>query len=308
MPLDSYPTTFIDSVTGNTVYCADINDIVEINGENYVYVTTKQNNTPFKIKQSQLSWIMNNVAEKLTPRNYKNIYPDQVNCIVNYDIVETDWIIKRWLPYDQQKMNDWYNDLIEKYKEWIWTYEKHKEHWQYDPNEIIGQFMQADSSWLMLTWGDDTKGPVPWLRYIAKPEYDTDMPRNIYLPEYGDYNKTMGARECFTGYARDIIENIPGGPHDIQVAIHTPGTKLPVHQDLPDKFRFHIPIITNSDAIFIAENKEIHLPADGWIYLVNTSILHSVDNRGNSDRVHIYGSVWTHQILDLDLDSLETIL
>lgn len=300
--------TFINTENGETLLCENTN-IEEIrNGVKFIRVLKKHNLESVYVERDKLNYIPHNVAKKLVPSNYGNRFPDQVNCIINYELVNTDWTIKKWFRYDQKKLVQWYNDFIVKYSDWKWTYGIHKNQWQYDPQETIGNFIKEDTSWIMLTWGDDRKGPVPWLRYIAKPEYGSDMPKNLDEDEFGQTDKNLGARECFDGYAREIVDNMPCGPHDIQVSIHTPGTKLPPHQDLPDCFRFHLPIVTNSDAIFTIEGKDIHIPADGWAYLVNTTKLHSTDNKGDQDRVHIYGAVWSHQVLELDLENLETVI
>jgi hypothetical protein len=220
----------------------------------------------------------------------------EVDCIFDYPVVETGWIVRRWFPVDMDKLLAWHNDLMRDYGDWVWKYGDHNFMWKYDANEKTGNLLKDDTAWIMLTWGDDTKGPVPWMRYIAKPEFNSKMPRNTKM-----FNEGLGARECLSGYGLELLEKMPAAPHDVQVAIHTPGTKLPEHQDGPDKFRFHIPILTNSDARFVINGQDIHLPADGWCYLVNTTYLHSTDNKGNTDRVHIYGNIWANDILNLDL-------
>jgi hypothetical protein len=238
------------------------------------------------------------VIENTSP----NPLSSKVDCITDYPVVDTGWIIKKWFPVDQQKIINWYHATKKEYEDWFWTYGKHKDMWKYDANKLTGNGIQEDTSWLMLTWGDDRKGPVPWLRYIAKPEYDAVMPRNIN-------NESLGARECCTGYALEIFNSMPCPPHDIQIAVHSPGTKLPPHQDGDDKFRFHIPIITDNAARFIINGHDLHLPADGWCYLVNTTYLHSTENHSSIDRIHIYGNIWTKDVLSLNnLDDLETIL
>jgi hypothetical protein len=222
------------------------------------------------------------------------IVPDAIR---DYPIIETEWLVKRWLPVDTTRLIDWYNDLVSEYQSWIWTYGKHKEMWKYDVNEKLGEHLKPDTGWLMLTWGDNTEGPVPWLRTIAKDEYAVPMPKYDLSP-----------RKCFTGYALDFIKSFPVQATDIQVAIHSPGTKLPQHQDEPDCFRFHIPIITHPDARFIINGHDIHLPADGWVYLVNTSYPHETINNSEIDRVHIYGNVPTVDILSQNLNQMETIV
>jgi hypothetical protein len=227
----------------------------------------------------------------------QNKLSKQVDCIKDYNELDTGWLIKRWLPVDQAKIESWYSDLLENYGDWVWTYSKHKNMWKYDPNEELGKFMADDASWLMLTWGNDTKGPVPWMRAIAEDKFNPTMPHD-----------SLGARECFTGYALEVVQNLPARARDIQVSIHTPGTNLPPHQDSPEKLRFHIPIETNEQATFTIDGKKVHIPADGWIYLVNTTYLHSTTNNGCNTRSHIYGGVMTEDILNLDLQNCETFL
>ncbi len=239
---------------------------------------------------------------KVVDNNILNPLSEKVDCITNYPIIDTGWIIKKWFQVDQQKLIDWYYKTKTEYKEWFWKYGEHKNMWRYDPNDSTGNGLQNDTSWLMLTWGNDTKGPVPWLRYIAKPEHDADMPKNTN-------GEPLGERECCTGYALEIFNIMPCPPHDIQIALHTPGTKLPPHQDGDNKFRFHIPIITNPDARFIINGHDIHLPADGWCYLVNTTYLHGTENRGTTDRAHIYGNIWLKDVIKLsNLNDLEKVL
>jgi hypothetical protein len=221
------------------------------------------------------------------------IVPDAIK---EYPIIETDWRIKRWLKIDQQLLLTWYEELLNNYSDWKWEYGKHNYMWKYDPQEKIGSYFQSDTAWIMLTWGDDTQGPVPWLRTITKDEYNAQMP-----------NHELAPRECFKGYALDVISNFPVLTSDVQVALHTPKTRLPEHQDSPEKFRFHIPILTNPDAKFVIDGKTLHLPADGWVYIVNTTYPHYTDNQGDTTRVHIYGAIDTEQTLKLDLINCETI-
>jgi hypothetical protein len=119
---------------------------------------------------------MNQIIE-----NYYDSNPlvDKVDCIFDHPVAETDWIIKKWFQVDIDRLIRWYKDLEENYGHWKWKYGNHKYMWRYDANNETGNPLKHDSSWIMLTWGDDTKGPVPWMRYIAKPEYDARMPQNL---------------------------------------------------------------------------------------------------------------------------------
>lgn len=254
--------------------------------------------------------IFDNVKQYLKPYPKNNLSDKVDGIIFDYDILDTGWLVKKWFRYDQDLLIKWYNDLLENYNDWRWEYGKHRYMWKYDPliNLENDAHLQDDTAWIMLTWGNDTPGPVPWLRTLTKDEYNAFMPRNTSESKLVKTPEGLGARKCFNGYLRNVIESMPCGPHDIQVAIHTPKTKLPKHQDTPDKLRFHMPIVTNPDARFIINDNDIHLPADGWCYLVNTSYLHSTNNKGSIDRTHVYGAVWTHELFNLNLDECETVI
>jgi hypothetical protein len=133
------------------------------------------------------------------------IVPDAIK---EYPVVETNWLIKRWIKVDQCQLLDWYEQLLTEYSDWKWEYGKHKYMWKYDPQEKIGEHFQPDTSWIMLTWGDDTPGPVPWLRTITKDEYNVQMP-----------SRSLSPRKCFTGYALDLISKFPITATDVNVLI-----------------------------------------------------------------------------------------
>ena len=256
-------------------------------------------------------WDFESVLEKLSNHKFRLVQHKQHNplasqltdCLFDYPIVDTGWIIKKWFKVDFERLKSWHKETMERYSDWVWRYGTHKYMWKYDPSDTIGKYFQPDTGWLMLTWGDNTPGPVPWLRTITKDEYNTTMPQNRI-----DHYQGLGARECCFGYGLEIFENMPIPPHDIQISIHTPGTALPPHQDEPDKIRFHIALETNPDAKFIINGIEFHIPADGWCYIVNTTYLHSTENRGTTDRSHIYGDIWMHDVVTLDLNNCETVL
>ena len=105
----------------------------------------------------------------------------------------------------------------------------------------------------------------------------------------------LNPRKCFTGYGLELVEKLSMRSKKWLVTIHTPGTKLITHQDSTDKIRVHIPIQTNEDSNWIIGGEEFHMEP-GWAYLVNTTIPHSVENKGSTNRIHLYGKVWTDDI------------
>jgi Aspartyl/Asparaginyl beta-hydroxylase len=49
----------------------------------------------------------------------------------------------------------------------------------------------------------------------------------------------------------------------------------------------HIPIITNPGCWFVYENRSFSMPADGTIYVVNSSRNHTFVNSGTKPRIHL---------------------
>lgn len=66
-----------------------------------------------------------------------------------------------------------------------------------------------------------------------------------------------------------------------------------------DKHRIHIPIKTNTKAIFHCGNEEVHMQA-GTCWLVNTkNYRHSARNNGAEDRIHLVIDVYDNEIARL---------
>lgn len=203
--------------------------------------------------------------------------------------VDLGWSVKRWFPVDIDKLRQWYTELETRFQHCKFVYENHKYMWRDDPGDsegIIGHKFMPDTAWYTLCWSKDIDGPLP-------PE------RGQALPEYQDYDDdSLCPRRCFFGYALEIVQSIPFKTKRWIVSIHTPGTRLITHQDSPEKIRVHIPIYTNNDSNWIIADEQYHLEP-GWAYLINTTLPHSVENTGNTNRIHLYGKIWTEDILNV---------
>jgi hypothetical protein len=217
--------------------------------------------------------------------------------IIEFPIIDTGWKIKPWFKIDLEKLRSWYEDLEKNYGDWKFIHGEHKWMWKEDPSDPTGEtghkFM-PDSAWYNLSWNPpDRQGVLPPERSNAKPEFkDTEED----VPE-------LFPRECFNGYMLEVGEEIASKVRTkkVIVSILTPGTILHTHQDAPDKFRFHIALYTNDNAYWIIDGERIQIPADGWVYLVNTSYPHSLYNEGDSPSIKIYGKIYTEDVLKLNL-------
>jgi hypothetical protein len=82
----------------------------------------------------------------------------------------------------------------------------------------------------------------------------------------------------------DIIQDVNG--ERARIMEMNPSTTYTVHRD--NSPRYHLALITNPNAYFLFPtlNEIIHIPADGCLYVVYTTILHSFVNCG-PDRTHL---------------------
>lgn len=195
-----------------------------------------------------------------------------------------------WFRIDIDRLIDWYNELEKNYSDWKFIIGENHHIWQepiIDENAVSGHYLPDSNSYYTLCWNDDSPGPKTFEQGCAKLEFrDND-------------NDELNPRECFKGYGLEIVQSLPVRSKKWAVTIHTPGTKLITHQDSPDKIRVHIPIYTNENSNWIIDGEKYHMNP-GWVYLVNTTLPHSVENNGSSDRIHLYGKVWTDEIRELN--------
>tara|TARA_B110000503_G_scaffold28131_1_gene44926 strand:+ start:9276 stop:9929 length:654 start_codon:yes stop_codon:yes gene_type:complete len=209
--------------------------------------------------------------------------------IEQHEVVDLGWTIKKWFPVDINEILAWYHNLESNYSDWKFIIGEQQHIWQFpisDPAAKTGHRFMDDTAYYTLCWNSTEPGPKPFEQGCAKEEYrDND-------------NDELNPRACFNGYALDIVQSMPIRSKKWLVTIHTPGTKLITHQDSPDKIRVHIPIHTNTDSNWIIDGEEYHMEP-GWAYLVNTTIPHSLENKGTTDRIHLYGKVWTDDVRQL---------
>lgn len=202
-------------------------------------------------------------------------------------IIDLGFDIIKIFEVDVVKIQQWYLDLEKNFGDWKFTLGDNHHIWQIpisDPTGITGHILPDETGYYTLCWNDNTPGPKPFEQGCAKPEYrDND-------------NDELNPRKCFTGYGLELVKKLPIKSKKWVVTDHVPGTKLITHQDSTDKIRIHIPIYTNNDSNWIINNKEYHMEA-GWGYLVNTTLPHGVYNNGTTNRVHLYGKVWTDDVL-----------
>ena len=211
--------------------------------------------------------------------------------IETHQPVDLGFDVLPWFAVDIDKLRAWYKDLETNFFDWKFLIGDNHHIWKesiVDMTGETGHVLPDETGYYTLCWNSDDPGPKPFEQGMAKSEYrDND-------------NDQLNPRKCFYGYGLDIVKSMPIRSKKWLVTDHVPGTRLITHQDSPDKIRVHIPIYTNKDSNWVINGKEYHMEP-GWAYLVNTTLPHSVDNRGSSHRVHLYGKVWTDDVKGLTL-------
>lgn len=206
--------------------------------------------------------------------------------INKYNSIDLGFVVKKIFDVDVSRIRQWYRDLENNYHDWKFVVGKNHHVWQVeisDPTGETGHIIPDETGYYTLCWNSDEPGPKPFEQGCAKLEYrDND-------------NDELNPRTCFTGYGLELVKQLPFKSKKWLVTDHVPGTQLITHQDSPDKIRVHIPIYTNNDSNWIINGEEHHMEP-GWAYLVNTSLPHSVANNGTTNRIHLYGKVWTEDV------------
>lgn len=74
-----------------------------------------------------------------------------------------------------------------------------------------------------------------------------------------------------------------------RVRINTLQSKraLTMHTDAESAIRFHVPLITNRDCMFIVEDETYKMPETGRVYTLDVTKRHTAINASREDRVHL---------------------
>lgn len=126
--------------------------------------------------------------------------------------------------------------------------------------------------------------------------WDTNNPG--YYKDVNSFKKQESIKELQDIY--DLLEKEYRGKVVRSELVNMFGnSRIRKHRDRTNMLflcrRIHIPIKTNKDTIFMV-NGEIESMAEGYIYEINNSKIHSVENKSNENRIHL--------IIDLLPDSI----
>ena len=99
--------------------------------------------------------------------------------------------------------------------------------------------------------------------------------------------------EGYQGYIAEVLDMIRDQgftPRRARVSLLRPSGATLLHSDAtPNVYmaRIHIPLWTNEQCIHSCEGYDLHMPADGSVYILWVNRLHQVKNRSTENRYHI---------------------
>lgn len=97
----------------------------------------------------------------------------------------------------------------------------------------------------------------------------------------------------YRGEFKKILDFFQGKVCRVRLARMMPKSNINLHIDYDPSyiFRYHLPLITEEQCVFIAEKHDkkyyFHMPADGRIFWLNTGVKHGVNHYGNHIRIHL---------------------
>lgn len=110
-----------------------------------------------------------------------------------------------------------------------------------------------------------------------------------------EHNKPTQACVGYIKEVLDDLENLGFFPRRARVSCLKSHCKSTVHKDSNGEqymARIHIPIITNKKCVHIAEGTNLHMPADGSVYIMWVNNWHQIRNDSDEDRYHIIMDAW----------------
>jgi hypothetical protein len=128
--------------------------------------------------------------------------------------------------------------------------------------------------------------------HIVSPGGQPNYPVHKFLNLSHSFEHANPTEGC-QGYIAEVMDVINGQgfyPRRARVSLLRPGGTTLLHQDAVGSVymaRIHIPLWTNQQCIHHCDSVDLHMPADGSVYILWVNRLHQVHNRSEQNRYHI---------------------
>lgn len=114
-------------------------------------------------------------------------------------------------------------------------------------------------------------------------------------------------------YIRSIVDSWKCEKESVRLLSLVPGSIIKPHKDLgcsyaEGNFRIHIPVLTNKNVLFTVDGQDLFLD-EGSCWYMDFSKTHSIENRGETNRVHLImdcvRNEWTDHLFEKNGYQLE---
>ena len=195
--------------------------------------------------------------------------------------VTMERIYKLNVTVDLEELRDYYKNIVEQYQHKKFVHSEQKsyikrEAYTTDQIDEFGENVEHDLNRMPHGWSiqsylpDENRICAPWNVLTKNP-----------VPEWNT--------ELYFGIAEKIAKKFPMG-YRMGISLSYPGSYIPTHVD--ESWHVHIPIYSPKKAYFDFDDVgERHNLEAGFIYLVDTTQMHSVHNEDLEDRPHLLFSV-----------------
>ncbi len=128
--------------------------------------------------------------------------------------------------------------------------------------------------------------------HIVSPGGRPNYPVHKFLNLSHSFEHANPTAAC-QGYIAEVLDLIKDQgfyPRRARVSLLRPGGTTLLHQDAVSSVymaRIHIPLWTNQLCIHHCDGIDLHMPADGSVYILWVNRLHQVSNRSDQNRYHI---------------------
>jgi hypothetical protein len=113
-----------------------------------------------------------------------------------------------------------------------------------------------------------------------------DFKADVFLAQESDFNILNS--QLSKSYAAEILSQLPFRYARVRLMKLNPKRCLSIHEDTGP--RYHLALITNPDVYFVfpKDNSLLQVPADGFLYKMDTTRFHTVFNGSlNHERIHL---------------------
>jgi hypothetical protein len=182
-----------------------------------------------------------------------------------------NYFLKLNLTVDLATLWNYYNIVDQDYQDLRWSVDKNihdvEEIWQERMTQELAN--QLQTGWAIQSNLVDLTIPCP--------PYDIST---LPTTNYRNTKLVFGIIEK--------LQTLMPWAYRWSLIIQPPGGKVSKHTDQDNEYTAHIPIQWDNDAVFICgedQDTTITFPATGEIYVLDTTILHSTENRGSLPRI-----------------------